>query len=237
MNLTPTEQERLTLFTAAELARRYRTQGIRLSQPEAIALIADEIITAARRDLDHASLVEFGGNLLTADDVLPGVAAMIPYVSVEVSMAEGTKLITVFDPIQPGSAVSTVPAPGEILPADGDIEINAGRDSVEVSVINRGDRTIQVRSHAHFFEVNRQLDFDRAAAFGMRLDSPSGAGAKFEPGIARTVTLVAFGGTRMMRGGAGLTDGALDDPAVRDRAMRKAAELGYLGLPETGGDA
>ncbi len=106
MNLTPTEQERLTLFTAAELARRYRTQGIRLSQPEAIALIADEIITAARRDLDHASLVEFGGNLLTADDVLPGVAAMIPYVSVEVSMAEGTKLITVFDPIQPGSAAT-----------------------------------------------------------------------------------------------------------------------------------
>jgi urease subunit gamma/beta len=232
MNLTPTEQERLTIFTAAELARRYRGQGIRLSRPEAIALISDEIITAARRDLDHPALVAFGATVLTAAEVEPGVAATVPFISVEVSMAEGTKLVTVFDPIQPAEGEADAPVPGEILVGDGDIEINAGRPSVTLDVVNTGDRTIQVRSHAHFFEVNRALRFDRGAAFGMRLDCPSGAGVKFEPGVGKSVDLVAFGGARTMRGGGGLTDGPLDDPDTRERALRLARERGYLGAED-----
>ncbi len=120
--------------------------------------------------------------------------------------------------------------PGEMLPADGpDVELNAGRAGVTVTVANTGDRPIQVGSHFCFFEVNRALRFDRAAAYGMRLDVPAGTSVRFEPGDEREVRLVALGGRRMIRGLNGLIDGALDDPAVRERAMRRAGERGFLG--------
>ncbi len=226
MNLSPTELERLTIFTAAELARRYRAQGIRLSQPEAIALISDEIITAARKGLSHADLVEMGHGLLGPDDVMPGVGAMTPVISVEVLLPEGTKLITLFSPIDPGPGEMT---PGELIPAEGEIEVNAGRETVTLEVVNRGDRTVQVRSHAHFFEVNPDLEFDRARAFGFRLDVASGTGVRFDPGIAKEVTLVAMGGTGRVSGFGGLTDGDLADPGLRDAALAKARALGYRG--------
>ena len=134
MLLTPTEMERLVIFQAAELARRYRAEGIRLSLPEANALIADEILMAARKGLDHPALVSFGGNILTAEEVAPGVPEMLRMVSVEVSMTEGTKLITVFDPIPPGAVAG--PIPGEVIPMDGEIELNAGRKGIEVEAVS-----------------------------------------------------------------------------------------------------
>ena len=103
MNLTPTELERLTIFTAAELARRHRGLGIKLSHPEAVALIADEMLTAARRDMAYDAIVDMAGGLLTTDDVMPGVAGMIGVISVEGCFAEGTKMIVVFKPIGPGT--------------------------------------------------------------------------------------------------------------------------------------
>lgn len=226
MNLTPTEMERLTIFTAAELARRYRAEGVRLSLPEATALIADELLLAARRDLDHPSMVSHAATILTAAEVEPGVPEMLRTVSVEVSMAEGTKLVTVFDPITPGGDAG--PAPGEVIAKDGEIEINAGREIVEIEVLNSGDRSIQVRSHAHFFEVNRALKFDRRAAFGMRLDRPSGGGERFDPGVEKTVALVPYAGLRRVGGFAALTDGALDDPDVREAAFAAAIAKGYM---------
>lgn len=230
MNLTPTEVERLTIFSAAELARRYRSLGIRLSHPEAVALIADELLTAARRGLSHADVVALGNTLLTTDDVEPGVADMLPFVAVEPTFEEGTKLVVVFDPIQPGKlAPSTDPVPGELLPAEGEIELNAGRAHVRLSVTNTGDRSIQVRSHSHFFEVNRALDFDRALAFGKRLDRPSGTGVRFDPGVTVEVDLVAFGGTGDVHGFGNLTNGRVDDIAVRDRALAAARRDGYRG--------
>ncbi|MBK8015600.1 MAG: urease subunit beta [Betaproteobacteria bacterium] len=230
MNLTPTEQERLTIFTAAELARRYRSLGIRLSHPEAVALIADETLTAARRGLSHADVLAYGASLLTTDDVEPGVAGMIPFVAVEPTFAEGTKLVVVFDPVKPGSRPATdEPVPGEIIPAQGEIELNAGRRQVRLSVVNTGDRTIQVRSHAHFFEVNRALEFDRARAFGMRLDRPSGTGVRFEPGVRVEVDLVAFGGSGEVHGFGDLTNGPVNDTDVRDRALARARSAGYRG--------
>ncbi|MBX9965219.1 MAG: urease subunit beta [Burkholderiales bacterium] len=230
MNLTPTEIDRLTLFTAAELARRYRSQGIRLSHPEAVALITDETLTAARRGLSHAELVNFGGQLLTTDDVEPGVASMIPYIALEASMTEGTKLVVLFDPVKPGmQPPADEPVPGEIIPAGADVELNVGRRRVTVEVLNSGDRAIQVRSHAHFFEVNRALRFDRAQAFGMRLDRPSGTGVRFEPGVLVKVDLVAIGGTGEVHGFANLTDGSIHDPAVRAAALDRARQRGYLG--------
>ncbi len=230
MNLTPTELERLTIFAAADLARRYRERGIRLSHPEAVALISDEVMTAARQGMPHPDLVSFGGQLLTEDDVQPGVRAMLKLVSVEVMMAEGTKLVTIFDPIKTGSdTTETVSEPGEIITGAGEIEINAGRAAVEVEVMNTGDRAIQVRSHAHFFEVNRALDFDRAAAFGMRLDAPSGVGARFDPGVPKTVRLVRYGGSGQVQGFGGLTNGQIDDDALRKTALDRARQQGYRG--------
>jgi urease subunit gamma/beta len=167
---------------------------------------------------------------LSEDDVQPGVRAMLPLVSVEVMMAEGTKLVTVFDPIGAGSsAEASVPDPGEIITPDEEIEVNAGRDAVEVEVLNTGDRTIQVRSHAHFFEVNRVLDFDRAKAFGMRLDAPSGVGARFDPGVPKTVRLVRYGGASVVQGFGGLVNGPTDEDGAKDRALERARQAGYRG--------
>ncbi|OHB31900.1 MAG: urease subunit beta [Phenylobacterium sp. RIFCSPHIGHO2_01_FULL_69_31] len=90
--------------------------------------------------------------------------------------------------------------PGEVIPADGEIELNAGAPAVTLRVANTGDRPIQVGSHYHFFETNPALAFDRAAARGMRLDIPAGTAVRFEPGQAREVTLVPFGGARVVYG-------------------------------------
>lgn len=228
MNLTPTEAERLLIFSAAEFARRNRRLGIRLSHPEAVALIADEMLLAARREMPYADIVDMASRLLTTDDVLPGVAQMVTMVSVEGNFEQGTKLIVAFDPIGPGNEpLESVEVPGEIITPDEDIELNAGRRRVTIDVVNTGDRDIQVRSHAHFFEVNRALSFDRAQAYGMRLDRPSGTGVRFEPGLPRTVTLVALAGDRVVRGQAGLVQGALDDTGRRDAALDAARERGY----------
>jgi len=229
MNLSPTELDRLTIFTAAEHARRLRAAGVRLSHPEAVALIADEMLLAARKGMTYEAIVDMAGRLLTSDDVEPGVSAMVEMVSVEANFAQGTKMVIVFKPIGPGrDAVDSVEA-GEIITADGEIELNAGRSRIELDVINTGDRDIQVRSHTHFFEVNRALDFDRSKAFGMRLDVGSGSGVRFEPGLRKRVGLVPMGGARVVHGQAGLTRGSLDDDAVRQAALTAARRDGYRG--------
>ncbi|AHB87472.1 urease beta subunit UreB [Thermosynechococcus sp. NK55a] len=99
--------------------------------------------------------------------------------------------------------------PGELIPAEGTIELNAGRPTVTLTVANRGDRPIQVGSHYHFYEVNPALQFDREQARGMRLDIPAGTAIRFEPGDERVVQLVAFGGTRQIYGFRGEVNGAL----------------------------
>jgi urease subunit beta len=101
--------------------------------------------------------------------------------------------------------------PGELLVADGDIELNLGRPVTKLKVANRGDRPIQVGSHFHFFEVNPSLEFDRAAARGQRLDIPAGTAVRFEPGDEREVSLIPLGGRRIVYGFNGLINGALDD--------------------------
>jgi urease subunit beta len=100
--------------------------------------------------------------------------------------------------------------PGELLVDDGEMELNAGRRSLSLVVANTGDRPIQVGSHYHFAETNAALDFDRAAARGMRLDIASGTAVRFEPGQSRTVNLVEYAGDRKVFGFRGLVQGALD---------------------------
>src|SRR6058998_3118073 len=109
--------------------------------------------------------------------------------------------------------------PGEYFLAAEPIELNAKRVTRRIEVSNRGDRPIQVGSHCHFFEVNRFLGFDRAAAYGMRLNIPAGTAVRFEPGDTRAVELVAIGGARVVAGLNRLVEGRLDDPDVRRRAL------------------
>ncbi len=114
---------------------------------------------------------------------------------------------------------------GEIIFADGDIEINKDKDTIDLIVNNTGDRTIQVCSHFHFFESNKALDFDREKAYGMRLDIPSGNAVRFEPGEDKRVTLIPYGGDRIVTGFAGFTMGQLDDPKVKENAMENMKKV------------
>jgi urease subunit beta len=100
--------------------------------------------------------------------------------------------------------------PGELIPAAGEITLNAGREAVSLSVANTGDRPVQVGSHYHFFEANAALDFDRAAARGMRLDIPAGTAVRFEPGQSREVRLVPYAGARAVHGFNAAVMGRLD---------------------------
>ena len=187
MLLTPTELERLRIFTASMLARRHRDKGLKLNHPVAVALIADEILEGAREGRSVADLISFGSTILTSDDVMPGVPAMLPLLQVEGTFPDGTKLVSIHDPIRPGkhaAAAGDAAAirPGEIVLGEGDIQLSPGRPRVTLRATNTGDRPIQVGSHFHFFEANRALDFDRARAFGMHLDIPAGTAVRFEPG-------------------------------------------------------
>ena len=230
MLLTPTEMERLTIYTAAELARKRRARGLALNHPEAVALISDEILEGARDGRSVAELIEHGATILTTDDVMPGVAEMMPVLQVEGTFPDGTKLVTVHDPIRPGKKAQDVSVrPGEIIPADGDIEINAGRPTATVAVTNTGDRPVQIGSHYHFFEVNRHLDFDRAASFGMRLDIPAGTAVRFAPGETKEVTLVEFGGSGEMVGLNDLTQGSRRSESVKLEALARARARGFKG--------
>jgi len=117
--------------------------------------------------------------------------------------------------------------PGEYFFDGVPLELNAGRPTCTLQVNNTGDRPVQIGSHFHFFESNRALVFDRAAAYGMRLDLPAGTAVRFEPGEIKTVRLVALGGLRQMYGGSGLVMGALDDPAIRQRSLERLRQAGF----------
>lgn len=231
MLLTPTELERLTIFTAAELARKRRARGVRLNHPEAVALICDEILEGARDGRGVADLIGFGATILNSDDVMPGVGAMLPMLQVEATFPDGTKLVTVHDPIRPGEQALQDPldAPGQIDPLPGNLELNAGRPRATVRVLNTGDRPVQIGSHYHFFEVNRALDFDRAATFSMRLDIPAGTAVRFEPGQSKDVTLVSIGGAARIGGLNGLTNGPTNAPGAANAAIVRAREAGFKG--------
>ncbi len=230
MLLTPTEMERLTIFVAAEMARRRKAKGLRLNHPEAVAFIVDEILEGAREGRRVADLIAYGSTLLSTDDVQEGVAALMPMIQVEGTFPDGTKLVTVHDPIRPGKLTGDSGLqPGEILPMEGEIEINAGREKTRLVVVNSGDRPIQIGSHYHFFEANKALDFDRAGAFGKRLDIAAGTAVRFEPGQSKEVELVPFGGSGEISGLNALTDGDLRSEEARAAALERARAAGFKG--------
>ena len=126
------------------------------------------------------------------------------------------------------SIQSAAVIPGEVILGEGDIVAFKGRQTVELSVANTGDRPIQVGSHCHFFEANRALRFDREKAYGFRLQVPAGTAVRFEPGEDKRVTLVSIGGNRVAYGINGLVNGRLDDPNVKAKALVSAREQGFI---------
>lgn len=217
MNLTPREKDKLLIAMAAIVARKRLERGVRLNHPEAVALITDFVVEGARDGRSVAELMEAGAHVVRADQVMDGVAEMIHDVQVEATFPDGTKLVTVHQPIR-GARSELVP--GEVFAVDGDLVMNDRRATVTLSVANTGDRPIQVGSHYHFFETNPGLKFDRAKARGMRLDIAAGAAVRFEPGQTRDVRLVALAGKREVYGFRGDVMGALDRPPAKAPARR-----------------
>ncbi len=206
MQLTPREKDKLLIAMAAMVARRRLDRGVKLNYPEAVALITDFVVEGARDGHSVAALMEAGANVLSADQVMDGVAEMIHDVQVEATFPDGTKLVTVHHPIR--GAHGTL-QPGEITAQAGDLTLNEGRESITLTVANTGDRPIQVGSHYHFFETNAALRFDRAKARGMRLDIPAGTAVRFEPGQSRDVRLIPVAGSRTAYGFRGDVMGKL----------------------------
>ncbi|MFJ6776675.1 urease subunit gamma [Kitasatospora sp. NPDC091257] len=232
MQLTPTERDRLLIFTAAELARARRARGLRLNVPEAVALISDTVCEAARDGLRLAEAVQRGRSALAAADVLPGVPDLVTEIQVEAVFEDGTRLAVIADPF--GGGTLGTAAPGAVL-HHGDGRTAPGPEAVHtLTVRNTANVPISVTSHFHFFEVNPRLAFDRAAAYGTHLAVPAGSSVRFDPGATVEVDLVPIGGERVAIGFAGLVDGPLDSPRARQEALRRAAEQGYLGAVDDG---
>jgi urease subunit gamma/beta len=197
MNLTPREKDKLLVAMAAMVARRRLERGVKLNYPEAVALITDFVVEGARDGRSVADLMEAGAHVITADQVMDGISELIHDVQVEATFPDGTKLVTVHEPIR-GSAGRL--KPGEVTTLPGDLIMNEGRESLTLTVANSGDRPIQIGSHYHFYEANPALRFERDKARGFRLDIPAGTAVRFEPGQTREVRLVALAGKREVYG-------------------------------------
>lgn len=217
MALTPGESDRLLLHLEALLAERRRARGLLLNAPEATALIADAVCEWARDGADLASVRERARTLLTLDDVLEGVPAVVPEVRVEARFDDGTRLVVVPDPF--GAATRPTPSP-------------AGAPAAEATLAITNDAAIAIglTSHIHLAEVNPRLRLDRSAAFGMRLAIPTGDTEWVLPGETREFPVCRIRGGRVQIGTSGLVDGSLDDADTRTRALSRLRACGYLDI-------
>ena len=204
MRLTQWEEERLLIFSAAELARRHRAAGLLLNAPEAIALMCDAMLEAARAGSDYATVEAAGLAAVAPDKVMPGVRELIDVVSLEVLLGDGTRLVVLVDPLGRGAPPDPT-GPGAVVATDADDQVEAGGQAstdptaglerLSLDVRNTSQRAVRVSSHFPFDRVNHRLEFDREAAKGYRLDLEAGSSERWAPGEARTVTLVRFGGS------------------------------------------
>src|SRR3954451_16470354 len=185
VRLTEREQDRLLIFSAAELARRHRSAGLKLSAPEAIALMCDAMFEAARAGASYSDTEAAGYAAVATDDVMEGVPALVDQVRLEVLLGDGTRLIVLRDPL--GAAEGTD------SPATTSTPAHPERERRSLVVTNTGRRVIRVSSHYPFEQVNQHLAFDREAARGFRLDIATGTTVRWSPGESREVTLVRAG--------------------------------------------
>jgi urease subunit gamma/beta len=225
VRLTQREDDRLTLFLAAELARARQARGLLLNAPEATAIIADAVSEAARDGARLAVALERGRTVLRPDDVLPGVPDLVRQVQVEALFDDGSRLVIIDAPLGAGSGPD---GPGAVLALDEPIRFRRD-DVVSLTVRNTAAVPVGVTSHFHFFEANPRLHFDRAAAYGRRLAIGAGESVRIAPGEERVLELVPIRGDRVAIGFAGLVDGPLDAPGAREAALDRARACGYLG--------
>eukprot|EP00611_Tribonema_gayanum_P030756 TRINITY_DN863_c0_g1_i1.p1 TRINITY_DN863_c0_g1~~TRINITY_DN863_c0_g1_i1.p1 ORF type:complete len:880 (-),score=328.51 TRINITY_DN863_c0_g1_i1:499-3066(-) len=247
MRLAPREIEKLKLHNAGFLAQKRLARGVRLNLPEAIALLATQLLELIRDGFSVAQLMDVGRKMLGLRQVMPGIAALLDEVQVEGTFPDGTKLVTVHHPISqehgdlnlalqgsflpvpdPDSFPPLEPhlksiAPGKVFTAPGVLDLNAGRATLTLAVTNLSDRPIQVGSHYHFIETNPQLRFDRAKAYGKRLHILAGTAVRFEPGDTKRVTLVDIAGNKVVRGGNNLCNGAVYADALEGVMTRVTA--------------
>jgi urease subunit gamma/beta len=247
MHLSPREIDKLLLHNAGYLAQKRLARGLRLNHPEAVALIATQLLEFVREGKRVAELMDLGRRLLGRNQVMAGVPELIGEVQVEGTFPDGTKLITVHHPIASENGELTLALHGSFLPLPalslfqpgatelqlepglcetqpGEVELNAGRPTLTLAVTNLGDRPVQVGSHYHFIETNAQLRFDRGKAYGKRLDIPAGAAVRFEPGETKTVRLVEIAGHKIIRGGNNLAGGPIS--AENQEAALKRVKAG-----------
>ncbi len=214
MRLTPWEEERLLIFTAAELARRHRAAGLLLNAPEAIAIICDAMLEEARAGASYTDVEAAGLAAVNPAEVIPGVEALVDEVRLEVQMEDGVRLMVLVEPL------GTVPdGPGAIRVA-GTARPTSEREQRDLEVHNASTRTVRVSSHFPLERTNRRLEFDRAAATGFRLAIPAGSTERWAPGETRTVRIVRFGGEAGHGGGAEESGDGRGDGGDRREAGR-----------------
>jgi urease subunit gamma/beta len=191
MQLNPTEEDRLRVFEVAQLARATLDHGARLNAPEAIGLVCDEMHMAARAGGSFDDVVSAGRGAVRPDQVIDGVAGIVPEIRVEVLLEEGTRLAVLRDPFGPPAT----DGPGAMRFGDGEVPLVPDRERRTLVVTNTGERPIRVSSHYPFWQTNPSLRFDRDAADGFRLDLPAGDSIRWAPGETKEVQLVAYGST------------------------------------------
>jgi urease subunit gamma/beta len=196
VRLTAWEEERLLLFSAAELARRRRSRGILLNAPEAIALICDAMLEAARAGGSLAAVEASGRAAVRADQVLAGVPELVDEVRLEVLVDDGTRLVVLLDPIGgvAGVGADRDRGPGAIVPVRAAPEPEDRRERRRLTVANMSRRVVRVSSHHPFERVNPRLAFDRLLAAGFHLDLPAGESERWAPAEEKEVALVRFRG-------------------------------------------
>lgn len=248
MRLSPKDIEKLMLHNAGFLAQKRYARGLKLNYPEAIALISAQLLEFIREGDSVAELMDKGKKFLGVDDVMEGVAKMVDEVQIEGTFPDGTKLVTVHHPICDiglnnglalyGSGLSKASKtldvdnivssdPGKIETPNATLELNAGRKSLTLEVVNTGDRPIQVGSHYLFAETNVALSFDRVASIGYRLDIPAGTAVRFEPGEKKVIQLVQIAGQKIVYGGNNLIQGEISEQNIPD-IIKRMKELGFI---------
>ncbi|GAB7355148.1 hypothetical protein MBLNU459_g5719t1 [Dothideomycetes sp. NU459] len=265
MHLVPKELDKLVISQLGQLAQRRLARGVKLNHIEATALIANNLQELVR-DGGHsvADLMSLGKTMLGRRHVLPSVVDSLAELQIEGTFPSGTYLVTVHNPISsddgdleralygsflpiPDKEKFSLAAaeeyepekqPGAVVPVkEGRIVLNKDAKRIQLKVVSKGDRPIQVGSHYHFIETNPHLDFDRVRAHGYRLDIPAGTSVRFEPGDTKTVNLVQIGGNQVIKGGNGLATGSIHDESIAESIVHQLQKSGFHHTPEPLGDA
>lgn len=261
MKLLPRELDKLIINQVGSLAQKRLARGVKLNYVETVALISAQLLEFIR-DGKHtvAELMDIGTRILGRRHVMPEVCHCVHEIQVEGTFKDGTKLITIHDPISSDDgdlelalygSFLPVPSkdkfplaelneyygedrgPGCVLTAKADpIVLVSERKRISLKVTNTGDRPIQVGSHYHFMETNKALEFDRSLSYGKKLDIPAGSAVRFEPGETKTVSLVDFGGNMIMSGGNGYSKGKFDTSRT-EQIVSDMVKAGFLHKKET----